>query len=962
MQYDDPAAPRDWATAAPGQPRRRRRGMGTAARMGLFLFGALAFLGLAGAVAGVGLYLSLSANLPDPHQLEQMQMIQQSVVYARDGTTQLATFGTENRTVLAFKDIPPKIVDATTAVEDNTFWDNSGFDPVGILASGVDALRGKPRGGSTITQQLVRQRLLTDNGTAQTQTTISRKLKEIIQSIRVTQAYPGVAGKQRIVAAYLNQNYYGNDTYGVAAAIKGYFGIDVTDPAQAAKLTLAQAAIIAALPQAPDYYDLVQNAQPVCTSDPSLDPTDPKCKGTQLVVPQDSPIVQRRNQVLDLMAEDRTPLLTAAGQTPTAADFAAAKQEPVVLASQKAKAWQASQFVYQVRKELATQLCGQGVDTCPVLERGGLNIQTTLDWKLQGIAQKWVKAAAILPHQSNPAAYAKKIGVPYQAWMRNLTNKSLYNGALIAEDYQTGQIIAYVGSADATATKATKKFQPQFDVLADGWRQPGSAFKPVMYATGIAERYFTAASVFMDVATDMGGGYTPTDADMLERGPVRMQDALRFSLNIPAVKALSLVSVPRVQAQAEAMGVNFQNGKVTAGLSFALGVAEVHGIDLVRAYGTLADGGQLADQTTLLKVTDSTNNVLIDHTDISKVQTTKALDPQAAYIITDTLAGNTQPSINPFWGQFELTNARGQHRPATLKTGTNNDAKDLNAWGYIGAPSASDRTKGEYALAVGAWNGNSDNSVVSSAANPIFSIDVTTYVWQGFLQEATKSWSLNAFIKPDGLDQATVDPWTGSLASGKGPQVTQLFLPGTAPTSTLPANTCGDAVLTTVGFEKDNPNWLAADRAWLKRAQKGAFVGGGAKGSSTSYFYNGGFNPYGHSWGPLVNGGGCGSPSPSASVNPCASPLPSDSSQPVGGSGAPGASSVLCPSPSVAPSASASPSESLPAATPTPTPTAPPPTPTPVPTPTPTPVPTPTPAPTPTHTPTAAPTPTPKPS
>ncbi len=942
MHHDDRPA-RDWA-AAPNGARRRRRGMGTAARMGLFLFAVLALLGFAGAATAVSLYLTLSANLPDPHQLEQMQLIQQSVVLARDGTTQLGTFGTENRTVLAFKDIPPQLVDATTAVEDATFWDNSGFDPVGILASGIDAIRGRPRGGSTITQQLVRQRLLTTNGTAQTEATIPRKIKEIIQSIRVTQAYPGVAGKQRIIAAYLNQNYYGNDTYGVAAAVRGYFGIDLTDPAQASKLTLAQAAIIAALPQAPDYYDLVHNAQPVCASDPSLDPADPKCTATQLEVPQDSPVVQRRNQVLDLMASGRTPLT---GSTYTAADFAAAKQEPVILASQKAQPWQASQFVYQVRKELATDLCGAGVDTCPVLERGGLTIQTTLDWKLQLIAQKWVKAATILPHQKNPAAYAKQIGVPYQAWMRNLTNKSLYNGALIAEDYQTGQIIAYVGSADATATKATKQFQPQFDVLADGWRQPGSAFKPIMYATGIADRYFTAASVFMDVTTDMGGGYVPTDADMLERGPVRMQDALRFSLNIPAVKAMSVVSVPRVQAQAEAMGINFQNGTVNAGLSFALGVAEVHGKDLVRAYGTLADGGQLVDQTTLLKVTDPSGNVLIDHTDISKVVAQQVLDPGAAYIITDTLAGNTQPSINPYWGQFELKSSSGKHRPATLKTGTNNDAKDLNAWGYIGVPSAADRQKGEYALAVGAWNGNSDNSLVSSPSDPLFSINVTTYVWQGFLQEATKSWSINGFLQPSGLDQVAVDAFTGQLPSAGDPTVTQLFLPGTAPTAGLPSGTCGDAVLTSVGFEQGNPNWLAADRAWLKRAQKGPNTGGGLKGTHTSYFYDGAFTPYGKSWGPLVGGGSCASPSPSPTYNPCASgAVPPASAPPSGASGAPLASPVVCPSPSVNPSESAAPSFSPPTESqpPTPAPT-PPPTPTEPPTPAPTEPPTPAPTP-----------------
>ncbi|HEY4752437.1 MAG TPA: transglycosylase domain-containing protein, partial [Candidatus Limnocylindrales bacterium] len=140
MYDEDEAAPGDWA-AAPERPRRRRKGMGTAAKMGLFLFAVLAVLGTAGAAFAVNEYASLSAGLPDPHQLEQIQLIQQSTVYDRTGKIQLATFGTENRTVLKFSQIPPAIVDATTAVEDYTFWENSGFDPVGILASGVDAIR-----------------------------------------------------------------------------------------------------------------------------------------------------------------------------------------------------------------------------------------------------------------------------------------------------------------------------------------------------------------------------------------------------------------------------------------------------------------------------------------------------------------------------------------------------------------------------------------------------------------------------------------------------------------------------------------------------------------------------------------------------------------------------------------------------------------------------------------------------
>ncbi len=181
-------------------------------------------LGLAGAVAAVVSFSGLMRDLPAPQILEQIELPEQSVVYDRTGKTELARFGEFNRDVVTFDEIPPVLVDATTAVEDRTFWENSGFDPVGIVAAGLDALRGNARGASTITQQLVRQRLLTTDtsatAVAQTERSAERKLKEIIQSIRVTQAFPGEAGKQRIMAAYLNQNYYGNESYGVAAAAR----------------------------------------------------------------------------------------------------------------------------------------------------------------------------------------------------------------------------------------------------------------------------------------------------------------------------------------------------------------------------------------------------------------------------------------------------------------------------------------------------------------------------------------------------------------------------------------------------------------------------------------------------------------------------------------------------------------------------------------------------------------------
>ena len=561
----------------------------------------------------------------------------------------------------------------------------------------------------------------------------------------------------------------------------------------------------------------MQNAIIECL-DPGAETSDAEtCNKSQLVVPPDAPIVLRRNLVLDLMEKGRTPLTQ--GEF-TAADFDAARAAPVILAPQVSSQWKAPQFVWQVRKELTTKLCGPDAETCDQIEAGGLSVTTTLDMRLQDIAEKWVKAATVVPNSKNPRATAKALGLPYQRWMDSLRSHDLHNGALVAMDYETGDVVAYIGSADPNGQKATKKFQPRFDVLADGWRQPGSAFKPVVYSTGIANKSITAASMFMDVVTNFGGGYTPTDADNLERGPVRMRDALSFSLNIPAVKAGTVIGNDAIQAQAEAMGIQFQNARVDAGAAFPLGVEVVHPLDLVRAYGTIGDrrpaGGADHDPHGQRQHRRPSS---IEESQRPKPVPTRST-PGAAYITTDILAGNTNPRKNPFWGQFAI-NDGGVRRPATLKTGTSNEARDLNAYGFIAAPDDSGRKDGEYALVVGAWNGNSDNSLVSGRGGPLFSIDVTTYVWQGFMEESTKGWKINGFKAPNNLEHASVDPWTG-LASSSRNAVVELFLPGTAPNGILPPEArCGEAVLTNAGFEDEHASWMAANQGWLARARRG---------------------------------------------------------------------------------------------------------------------------------------------
>ncbi len=861
--------------------RRRGGSAGRAAAIGfpLFLFATLAVVALTGFITVVGAYAYYSQDLADPNQLEQIVFNQESVIYDRTGTVELARFGTERRQVVTFDQLSPQVLDATTAVEDKTFWTNTGFDPIGIVSAALDTLRGDTRGASTITQQLVRQRLLDPALVEDPNRKVERKAKEIIQSIRLTEAYPGVEGKQKIITAYLNQNFYGNNDYGIEAAAQNYFG--VTD---LHKLTLAQAAILAAIPQSPTEFDLVRNAQ-----------QQPDGK---LVVPADTTIVQRRNFILDLMENGRTPI---SGSTYTTADFEAAKAEPVALAPQTLPNWRAPHFVWAVRQELAAKLCDPGVETCPELERGGLKIITTLDWRLQQIAEKWVKAAAILPHTRDPKAYAKSIGLTYQPWMANLRNKDLHNGALVAIDYQTGELVAYVGSADYYSKSVSKQFQPQFDVLGQGWRQTGSAFKPFNYVTGINDRTMTAATMLMDVTTNFGGNYIPTDADNRERGPVRVRNALQFSLNIPAVKALAYNQVGHVFEMAKQFGMRFQTTTPRAGLSLTLGTQEVHPVDFATAYGTLANSGRYIGHTTIKRVIGPDGKDLISP--YVPPAGNQVVSPQAAYIVTDILAGNTNPSINPYWGKFKIVSGAGVRRPATLKTGTNNDAKDLNAYGYIAPPGAAERAAGQYALAAGAWAGNSDNSLVSSPRRPLFSIDVTTFMWQGFVQEASRAWKIDQFVRPAGITTARVDAFSG-LKPGpfSSKTVQELFIAGTEPaqiddtkigvqveqeSNTLWQEGCfgtpvTKGVLNLQNVESAFPAWNAADRAWLARAARGVGVlgGPGPIKTRTTYFYQPGYYPYGATWGaPFAPTKTCStlptpSPSPSGSPTESLPPLP----------------------------------------------------------------------------------------
>ena len=840
----------------------------------LILFATFILIGVVGVFGVAAAYNYYSAGLPDPKDtLSNLSFDQQTILTDRTGKVRLASLGEFKRELVTFDQIPPEMLDATTAIEDKDFWSNPGFDAAGFVSATLDTLTGHPRGGSTITQQLVRARLLPES--AFTGSREERKIREIIQSLRLTEAYPGDTGKQEIITAYLNQNFYGNQSYGIKAAAHTYFGKELKD------LTLAQEAILAAIPQSPSTFDLVQNADEVCTVTVKAGADCPAGK-SQLVVPPDSAIVIRRNFVLDQM-KTRSP---KSGANHTVDEYEAAKSEPVILAPQLGSHWLAPHFVWQVRRDLAAILCPDGAaGTCNDIDTGGYRVTTTLDWKMQSTVEKWLYATARAPNLPGTTASLKALKIPSKdwGWIESLRSSNINNGASAVLDYRTGQVLAYAGSAGYNAPR-TKKFQPKFDVLSAGWRQPGSSVKPINYAIGIEDQTMTAATMFMDVTTDFGGRFMPTQADQEERGPVRLRSALQFSLNIPAIKAGLMNGLDHFYQRAQDFGIHWYPNSVPV-VSMSIGTIEVHPIDMISAYGAIANGGKLMPRTTILKVTKADGTVVWPVADSRKPKATTVISPQTAYIITNILAGNTELQTNPFWGKWAIYD-NGIRRPAAYKTGTTSDNKDVHAYGFVAPP----KDPNAPAIVVGVWMGNSNNDPDKDT----LSLGSSAPLWSRILTEVTHGTPIVDFKQPNGLVQANVDAFSGMKP---GPFTTrtvrELFIAGTQPTQsddlhhTVQIDAASGLLwqdgcvgpMRTVGaldfsqVDAGRVNWQRADNGWARRAAHGALVGGGLKGSRTQFFYGTGFFPFGRTWGGIFRPSGLCPLAPTPTPSPCDNPL-----------------------------------------------------------------------------------------
>jgi len=611
-------------------------------------------------MGGTWFIYSIFTTLPNPERISERSIAQSTKIYDRTGTIVLYEIhGEEKRTVVNFNDIPETVKQAALAAEDIHFYQHSGIDFKGILrAIFINILHGDiSQGGSTITQQLVKNSILTN------EKTFTRKIKEAILSLLIEKRYT----KDEILGLYLNQIPYGSNAYGVGAAAETFFN------KQIGQLTISEAALIASMPKAPTYYSPYGSH-----------------KGE---------LLKRRDWVLDRMA--------ASGFI-TTQQAESAKKEKIAF-NLPQQGIRAPHFVMYVREYLNEKYGEQFV------ESGGLRVITTLDWNLQQMAEKAVT----------------------EGTDRNIKLVGAKNAALVSIDPKTGDILAMVGSRD------------YFDISNDGNvnvatrpRQPGSSFKPFIYATAFKKGYTPETALF-DVPTefnvncnadgtpgpnikDPSDCYHPQDYDGKFRGPVDLRHSIAQSLNVPSVKILYLVGLNDAISTAQSMGISTLTDPKRYGLSLVLGGAEVNLLEMTSAYGTFAQDGILHPKTSILRIENASGVVLEEKKDSA----VPVLDTEVARTMNDVLSDNNAriPIFNPNSSLFF------PDRRVAAKTGTTQDYRDAWTIGYT--PS----------LVTGVWVGNNDNSAMNKNAA---SVMVAAPIWHQFMQAALSTMPPEGFTSPN---------------------------------------------------------------------------------------------------------------------------------------------------------------------------------------------------------------------
>jgi penicillin-binding protein 1C len=503
--------------------------------------------------------------------------------------------------------------------------------------------------------------------------------------------------KSEILMLYLNNTYYGNLAYGINGAAETYFGKPVSE------LDTAECALLAGLAQAPEYYN------PLAHSDRAND---------------------RKKVVLDLMAK----------QGFLSAEEKQAAEKETLQYNSSPYPVHALHFVLWVHDQLPA-LLSESVLNNP----SGLDVQTTLDLDWQEFSEQAV---------SNQM----------QALEQNLDgiNHNVHGMALVVIEPASGSIRAMVGSPNYFDSEHAGAIN-----MALVPRQPGSALKPLIYAAALDPNQpqpWTAATMLLDVKTNFvtkkGESYTPTNYDQQEHGPVLVRQALGSSLNIPAIKTLQYVGLPRFIQFARSLGISTFDDPSHYDLSIALGGGDVTLLDLTTAYAAFANRGIRVDPYSIETITTGAGNVVYAH---AVPEPVRVMDERVAWLISDILGDDSARAIG--FGRDSLLQI---DRPSAVKTGTTTNFHDNWTIGYT--PN----------LIVGVWAGNTDQAPMWNATGITGAGPVWHTIIRGLLQGQPIDW----FTTPPGMRQVEICSLSGMLPSpGCEYHSLEWFIDGTEPTA-----------------------------------------------------------------------------------------------------------------------------------------------------------------------------------
>lgn len=518
-------------------------------------------------------------------------------------------------------------------------------------------------------------------------------------------------------------------------------------------LSLSEAATLAALPQSPSY----------------LSPYGPRLE--KLISRKDLVLDQMQKQSYISEAEMKTAQETAPLKRK---DFTDPKESII-----------APHFVFYAKEKLI-EILGNDDLAERMVEEGGLRVTTSLDLDYQALAEEAVEKG------------------------KNLASVGANNASLVATDPQKGEVLAMVGSLNYFDTENDGNFN-----TAIAERQPGSSIKPIIYSAAFKKPEFSPSRVLYDLKTDFNG-YIPQNADGGFRGSLTIRQAIGSSLNIPAVKTLALIGIDEALKTAHDMGITTLNDRNRYGLSLTLGGGEVKLVDMVTAYGVLANNGKLRPTTAILKIEDPSGKILYDSEKDRKDK--EALDPQIAYEMTSILTDLN--AKKPVFGRVMSYFTFGDY-PVAAKTGTTNESRDAWTLGYT--PN----------FVAGVWVGNNDNTPMKAggaiAAAPI---------WHYFMNKIINIRPKDSFIKPDGIQEVNVEYYSNKLPTQYSEKFTKdIFASWQVPTekdstnvvkkvckengllatSSTPASLVEDRVYRFIHSEKpDNPNWEGPVLAWAQ--------------------------------------------------------------------------------------------------------------------------------------------------